>query len=360
MANQKTFNWLSVEQSVNDQIIERLEACIWGTPDRSMLYKHCGVRHKASNISDPYFITLKRHNNIMGLGCFCRYPIQNQTLALDSYYIRYFSFKEAYQISHIIGQNKRKKKSHIKNELEQLLSTEGLAKPDQKTLFYAYVDPDNERSVNLCNHFGFLPIRQFTTCLFSRMSPKVHAKVERCSLQDQPIIEQLLKEQYKDYNLFSTRNLFFDNNYYVIKDEQGEIVAGVQANSEHWRIIEMPGFSGKLILNVLPKLPILNKLFNPDYRFVALEGLYVKPGHEQSLVKLLESVLAIHQLTSALLWLDADSQLYHQIMDLPKGLMNLFYHGEPVQIIAKAINLNSTEQEALTQQPAYISAFDMT
>lgn len=360
MSKKTALNWLSIEQEATPQITDLLEKSVWGTPTKSMLYTHCNAKHKAANITAPYFVSLKRHEKIMGLGCFCNYQIWNQDTLLDSYYIRYFSFKDAYQIAHVTKQNKYAKKSHVKEELTTVLSTDGLATPDQKTLFYAYVDPGNERSINLCNHFGFHPIRSYTTCLFSRMSPKRHKDVTKCSTADKSTLAILLKDQYADYNMFSTRNLFFEDNYYVIKNADGEILAGVQANAEHWHIHEMPGFSGKLILNVLPKLPILNQLFNPDYRFVALEGLYLKEGHEQSLMALLESVLAIHQLKSALIWLDTDSKLYTTITDVPKGLMNYFYDEKEVQIIAKPINLDKQELDALKTQPAYISAFDMT
>lgn len=360
MSKEIVLNWLSIEREATTQITELLKDSVWGTPGKGMLYTHCNVGHKATNISDPYFVTLKRHDNIMGLGCFCKYPVWNQDFEIDSYYIRYFSFKEAYHISQIAGQNRHTKKSHIKDELQLLLSSNGLAAPDKKTLFYAYVDPGNERSINLCNYFGFQPIRTYTTCLFSRMSPKPHTNVAKCSSEERSLVESLLKEQYANYNMFSTRNLFFEDNYYIIKDDNGEIVAGVQANSEHWKIIEMPGFSGKIILNVLPKLPVLNKLFNPDYRFVALEGLYVKKGHQQSLTALLESVLAIHKLSSGLIWLDTDSELYQMVSKLPKGLMNYFYDEKDVQIIAKPVNFRPSEVEALKEQAAYISAFDMT
>ena len=67
-----TFNWLSIEQEVTPPIIEALNDTVWGTPNKSMRYRHCAIEHKAKNIIDPYFVSLKRHEKIMGLGCFCK------------------------------------------------------------------------------------------------------------------------------------------------------------------------------------------------------------------------------------------------------------------------------------------------
>lgn len=352
--------WLTVDRKPSTQIIELLEANVLGEPNKSMRYQHQRLRPKITNIADPYFISVQRQQKIIGMGCFCKRPTWNVGKELNSFYIRYFNFRDGHRIAEAKGQGKRaNKKSAIKEELKQLLAPSGLA-ANEKTLFYSYLDPKNERSANLCHYFGFQPIRQFTTCLFSRLSPKLHPKVAKCHPDEYTLVKTLLKKQYADYNMLSFENLFFEEDYYVIKDEEGKIVAGVQANFEHWKIIEMPDLFGKVVMKTLPKLPVLNKLFNPEYRFVALSGIYVKEGHEKSLAALLESVLHLHQFTSALLWLDVDSDLYHLISALPKGLMNYFYHGLTADVIANTVNLDEDEVLSLTQKPAYISAFDMT
>ena len=352
--------WLTIDRSPTEPIIELLEANVLGEPNKSMRYQHQRLRPKIEQIADPYFISVQRQNNIIGMGCFCKRPTWNQRKELTSFYIRYFNFRDGHRIAQANGQGKRtNKKSAIKEDLKQLLAPSGLA-ADQKALFYSYLDPKNERSANLCHYFGFRPIRQFTTCLFSRIYPKVHSQVSKYRPEERPVIEKILQQQYRNYNMLSFENLFFEDNYFVLRDSEGEILAGVQANYEHWKIIEMPDRFGKFIMKAAPKLPILNRLFHPDYKFVALSGIYVKEGHEQRLSDLFESVLGIHQLTSALLWLDVDSDLYQVVSNLPKGLMNRFYHGLTANVIAHTIHLDQEEVHSLTQKPAYISAFDMT
>ena len=351
--------WLTIAHQPSAQVIELLENSTWGTPDKSMRYTHCDVSERIKNIEKPHFIQLQKGNNLIGLGCFCEYPVSIARQNTRSFYIRYFNFKESYQIEQVSSLRRSKKQSGIKNELFELLSHEGLSE-GQKTVFYAYVDPDNERSLSLCNFFGFRPIRTFTTCLFSRMKPKKSRNVAKYSLAEEETIKGLLQSKYVKYNMFSFRNLFYDGNYFVYKDENGEIIAGVHAHPVHWRIKDMPGTSGKFILNVIPKLPILNKLFSPDYKFVALEGLFVKQGREDALEVLLESILSEFQLTSALLWTDIGSTEYETFKKLPKGIMNAFYSENHVQVIAKTIGFSQKEERSLDTQPSYISSFDMT
>ena len=351
--------WLNIEREPTEPIIELLEANTLGEPNKSMRYKHRRLRPKIEAIVEPYFISVKRQDKVIGMGCFCKRHTWNQGERLNSFYIRYFNFREGNRISQAQKQHKRKKKSVIKQELKQLLEPSGLA-ANQPTLFYSYLDPKNERSANLCSYFGFEPIRKFTTCLFSRLSPKVHPRVSQLEIYERFKMQFLLEQQYLNYNMLSFENLFFEDDYYVMRDEQGEIIAGVQANFEYWRIVEMPDFFGKMVMKVLPKVPLFKKLFNPDYKFVALSGIYIKKGYEQNLGTLLESVLGIHELTSGLMWLDIHSDLYRLVSKLPKGIMNYFYNGLTAHVIAKTINLSEKEKRRLTQKPAYITAFDMT
>lgn len=94
-----------------------------------------------------------------------------------------------------------------------------------------------------------------------------------------PEVRQLMESAYGPYTLVQFDRLFYGGNYFVL-EAGGEIVAGVQANPVRWRLVSMPGLSGKLIMHVVPHLPVMGRLIQPDrYAFAALEALYVRPGH---------------------------------------------------------------------------------
>jgi hypothetical protein len=66
----------------------------------------------------------------------------------------------------------------------------------------------------------------------------------------------------------------------------------LQANPVRWKIKEMQGMSGGILLKVLPYIPIVKRLIKPEkYDFLAIEGLFVKHEYEEYLYDLLDGVL---------------------------------------------------------------------
>jgi hypothetical protein len=115
----------------------------------------------------------------------------------------------------------------------------------------------------------------------------------------------------------------YQGNYFVIK-EDGKIVAGLQANPVRWKIMAMEGVGGKIMLKVLPHLPILKRLINPEkYDFLAIEGLFVGSGYEKYLYPLIEGVLHNFSVSSALFQLDSKSRYLKLFKEKKQlGLLN--------------------------------------
>lgn len=351
------FNLLHIDKEPSPDLIKLLEENIIGTPGKGMLYQHCKVPEKISGIADPYFVSIQKDNTVIGTCCFCKRTTLNNGKPIESFYIRYFSFKSSYRRKNPSVNPSKLANSQIKNEVSQILAGKGLT--DDKFFFYAYVDPANERSVRLTKSFGFHPIREFSTVLFSRFLPKCHSRVTKAASGDINSIVTLLKEQYQRYNMVSFDQVS-ENNYYIIKDGAGNIMAGLQANIEHWKILDLPGTSGKFMLKILPYIPVIKKLFQPDYRFLTYEAIIIKKGREADLSLLFESVLAMNNLNSAIMWADTGSPLYDQIKSIKQGALNLFYKNTKAQVMAKFINIDNSEIRALKRAPAYISSYDLT
>ncbi|MEL6852682.1 MAG: hypothetical protein AAFP92_29505, partial [Bacteroidota bacterium] len=144
--------------------------------------------------------------------------------------------------------------------------------------------------------------------------------------------------------------------------ENGEIVAGVQVRVRQWTVQELPGREGKLMLHVLPHIPILRRVFNPRaFRFGGFDGLYVKKGHENILPDLFEGVLAAERLHSAMLWLDDQTALFHLIDQLPgMGLLSpLMGQTAWADVIVRPLNFKQDPVSLLKQVPHYISGLDV-
>jgi hypothetical protein len=116
------------------------------------------------------------------------------------------------------------------------------------------------------------------------------------------------------------------------------------------------------MLNVLPHIPILKRIINPkQYAFAALEAVYTKPGREQELFPLLESVLAHFQVTSALIMLDVNAPLSRQLKKSGQlGILNSLKKSIHTQVMVKLNGLEKQDVKQSPQQPLYTSAFDYT
>lgn len=353
------------------EFVELLVRTVWGTPGKT-LYQHLDTRQRIGQLQRATYINLMRSGKALAGMTLCRRTTPEGNHTADAYYIRYLSFTERLR-------NKKAAKnrlvpdgsfvihprSFIKNQLFELFSRPELIAPVSadyaRAFYYAYVESENQRSLQICSAFGFQKVRSFRTLPFSRFFPKRDAGVRKIRPQEQEAIRQSVSAQHRDHHLFFPDHLFQDDHYYVLQRE-GQIVAGLRAMPVNWVINHLPGFSGKLTLNLVPHLPLLSRLFNPkDFRFAAFEGIYLRPGYEAEIFTLMEGVLAELGLHTGMLWLDDASERYRFF--LQSGKLGLLHHLEkpsPVNILIRFADPDPATVEAYRNAPVYISALDLT
>jgi hypothetical protein len=359
---------LQMRRDPNDEIVGLLTGTTWGTPGGTR-YQHLDTAQKVRDVRDPFFLELRKGERLLGVLCMAhRYSLFPEPEGHNAFYIRYLSMMEPMQrkvSTDTAGSTTgMKSNSLVKRALKRLLDQpKALMEATQRdhAVFYAYVELDNERSMEMTRNMGFVPIGKFSTLIFSRAWPRHDNRVRRIKPEDRTRVETRLQKEYENHVLFSMQNLFYKDNYWVL-EEDGEMIAGVQANVAHWVIAEMPGLSGKLIMNVVPYLPILRRMFNPRrYNFAVIEGMFCKPGREKDLHRLLEHVCKENGVYSAILWLDHLDPMYARLKKYGKlGLLQRINGDTPADIIAKFVNVPDEDQELIRNRPRYISAFDST
>lgn len=349
------YRYLTILRTPNRELLELLNQNVIGTPGVSMRYQHCQVEEKINRIIDPYFINVIRAGQIAGTCCFCNRITLNQGKSIRSFYIRYFSFKDSFRRksapTKTVSGN-----SSLRKEIEMMLIGNGLnCKPDEKFFHYAYVDPRNERSALLCKEFGFEPIRQFTAVVFSRFFPTVSQyKIIEVKAEE---AHELLTTFYGTWNTFSVENLS-NRTYAFMEDEHGQRVAGVLISPDHWKIHAMPGWMSTAMLTIFSRLPVLNKLLNKNFNFLSVDGMYVLPGYEKYVEKLLESLLAKHRLNTAIIMVDVNSKMYTMLQSLKLGIVNKIRKEVKGDVIARFVNFTAEEKAAFKNHPVYISGMD--
>lgn len=320
-------------------VVDLLEANEIGQQGKGMVYKHLNVQPKIHHITGNVdYLQLKLGGKPVGLCANVRRALLNENTT--GYYFRYFTFLKGFRVAKVSA-DKRSKNSAIRKEINQYLDKQN------NGITYAFVDLTNERSRTICEAFDFKEVGQFTTLIFSRLFPKASNRIEETDLQE---VEELLCKHYKDYSLFTLDNIRYKATSYYTLREGDEILAGIAATEERWKIIEMPDFLGSLLLKI--KLPFLNRLFSADYRFLTIEGIYQKEGCEKELTELLEGVLSATNHHVAMMWADVKSPLYRKLKLLSLGLLSKFNSEVRASVIVR--------NYGKSLKNIYISGFDLT
>lgn len=376
MSEKTILNFHGLEVRVTDEadegILDILNHAVQGSEG--------GLRFALQNIAERIraynnqirFISLYKKNRITGTVGAC-FRISGQgALRYPSTYIRYLAFQTVYQS----GTNwRRREKSIIRTEqgddtfrqktLEILSRPHLLDLPDvfeqDKHIMYAFVESMNERSKNLVHQAGYEYIRSFLTVAFSRFSPKSDKRVSKLTESEKIKMKSLLLDFYRDYSFFSTDNSFYDNHYYVLK-ENDEVICGVNAIPSVYKVYDMPGVWGWVIMNVLPKMPYFKRLFHPgEFRYLVFDSIFCKHGKEHLLANLFESACSSEGFNTGLTWLDDRSLLYDKLRtEVRMGALNRMLNAKPGLVYARFVNLTEQEKEPFYNAPAYVSGFDFS
>jgi hypothetical protein len=352
---------LRITSVVNDDITALLEESIIGTPGSGMLYQHKSIDKRINCIKPPFFVELRTKSSLVATCCFCYRETLNRGKVNQSFYIRYFSFKENYRAKR--SPQPRPRFGRLREEIKGLLEGgrfESLSA--NKSFNYAYVDPHNTRSALLCNEFGFQEVRKFTTFIFSRLKPQEARAINVCKIAAQEVseVKKLLLNKYSDYNMVSIDELFVNDSYYVAKDSNGMVMAGAHVSPTHWKIFKMHNRANTILVSVLSHVPLVNRLVNKEFRFLAVDGLYFTEGYERYTEALLSAVLKKYKHYNAFIPADNHSSLFRHLGKLDLGIVSKISKQVSTSVICKFNNFSSEEIQQFIEYPAYVSALDIT
>lgn len=360
-----------VSDDANEGILNILNHAVQGSEGGLRFsLQDIGARIKAYR-NQIRFISLYKKNKITGTVGAC-FRISGQgPLRYHTTYIRYLAFQSYYQAG---TDWRQREKTLIRPEpgddsfkrrtLDILSRPHLLDLPDvfekDRHIMYAFVESMNERSKNLVHQAGYEYVRSFLTVAFSRFSPKPDRHVSKLQDEEKDEMKEILLDYYKGYSFFSP-DYSFSGTYYVLK-ENGEIVAGVNAIPSRYRIFDIPGVWGWVIMNILPAIPYFKRLFSPEeFRYLVFDSVYCKPGREKLLASLFETACATEGFNTGITWLDDRSELYDKIRgEVKMGALNRMLNAKPGLVYAKFINLNELEKEPFYNAPAYVSGFDFS
>ena len=358
---------LLMRNQASEEAVDLLVNTIWGTPGGAQ-YSHLDTASKIHDTIRPWFIELRKGEQLLGTLCLAHRKVEGLAGPQDAFYIRYYSMASSLRrkISTRSGAKRStlEGNSLIKRAAKRFFdnpTTLMEAESTDHAILYAFVELENERSKNMVKMMGFESIGKFETLVFSRLNPKTDIRVRRADTGDQAEVRKRLAETYKEHVLFTDQHIFYQNHYWIL-EENGEIIAGMQANPVHWTVENLPGFSGKVIMNLVPYVPLLSRIFNPrKFNYLAVEGVFCKEGRESEIYTLLSHCCKANEMHMAMFWLDVQDPRRKKIRAAGRlGLMERLNDTQVIDVIGKFIHISDEEISHLREHPVYISAFDVT
>ena len=342
-----------------ESVIELLKNTVIGT--NGSLYQLMDTEQKIHQLNHPHFLYIERNGKAIGNVTICERPIVLNQNKVDSLYLRYFAFDTVFQAGE---QNHKvnRTSSGFQTYLSRLFDTSNMDPVNpkhQKSIYWAFIDPQNSRSFQVNERFGFQSIGKFQTTAFSRVNPKKKVTVSKIKENEKGETLELIKDFYADFNFFSDVHLFDNDDFYILKKGE-EIIAGIQANPVHWKIKSLPGASGKFLVKYAHRIPRLKNIINPvNHQFLATEGLFWKVGFEDHVSDLLEGVLHLTQKNSLLIWTDLNNKMLDNLT-IKWGFIQKTKKNNSIDIVAKFNGFEAAEISEISQKKKYLSGFDMT
>lgn len=333
-------------EGIPDEAMEFLDRIAWGND--GAVYEHKNTEEHIKLLHQPTLMAIYEHDKIQGTAVFCNTPVTAGKAKYNCYYIRYFASSKEIRGKGVMKKYGIKVMKYIRNDERE------------KTVFFASVEKGNRASYKAVESAGYENNGVVKTNGFSRFFPKASKNMEQVTTSAvREEVLTLLKKQYQEHALVQFNSLFLHDDYFVIRENE-EIVAGCQYHRVHWVINRMPGFMGKILMNVIPLIPVMNKLFNPKrFEFLGFEGIYVKPGFEHKLIELFEGLLAKEQLKSSMYWMGETCPVRKRIMEYGQpGLIHSFIKESDVFIMTAFHDLSKEEVADFKTRPLFVSGFD--
>jgi len=356
-------------RNADEDIIALLKSTVLGS-EGGMRYTMLNTPERIRSYGEGLsFLALYKRNSLKGVIGLCRRITSNHGNRYVSSYLRYLAVQSAFQVERAPGRRQERHSLAADSFKQKIMSLfrdpQQAAGGDEQggspRVIYAYVESRNDRSRNMINQAGYEYIRSFLTVAFSRFNPKPDPSVTRLSPEEEPAMAGLLGEFYSDYCFYTDEFSFHDHKYYVLR-RNGEIVAGVGAIPARYRVVNVPGLWGWVMMKMLPRTPLFRRLFRPEeFRYIILNAIYCRKGSEALLPDLFEAVCAEEGYHTALTWLDDHSWLYETLRSNRRmGALNRMLNAKPGLVYAFFSGLTPAETEKFYDSPAYISGFDFS
>lgn len=335
---------IQASSACTPDMVSLLEKTVWGT--RELLYIKHNLAAILERLRAPLYFSLREDGRLIAAGVCLQKRVQAGRRDYKAIHPAAIAVD-----SPSIGQGYAK----LMVEAARPYLLEALGPTG---VLYGFVESRNTRSFGLFNDASCHHIGLFHTQAFCRFFPKDDARVGPVREDERQELLAGLHECYAEHALLDIADSFRQDRYWVLR-EAGMVVAGIQAETSQWQILDLPGPRGLLMTRLMPHVPFVRRWFNvEEFRFLKLGNLYVRAGREADVFTLVESLLARHQVNLALAYFDRRSPMYRELKGAGDfGLMSRSLEFS-THVMAEFIGLGADEIADFQRGPLLISPLD--
>jgi len=295
---------ISMADSYDHTFLQFARDITYGT--KGFIYKMNSVEAEIKKFT--HFVSLTENDELIGICLYKRKQIQQNNRIINAFYRSFLSILPA-------------KRNYGYATLLATKTTDFFLAQFESALIYIYVDEKNIRIRRVAQKAEFSQLATFLLVSHISLMPKQSKQVAKIDPGDTSKFLSLLNNQYANHAFVDIRESFDASSYYVLK-VNGEIKAGMQVKVISYTFEKFPGLYGFLLMNIIPKLPVLKKVFNPkNHTFLKVGNIYA--AEHKYLSKLLEGVLSLYDFRTSIACLNPYSTIDSTFINImKKGLLS--------------------------------------
>jgi len=336
---------IRLSHEFSPDVLNLLQRTVWGS--RDLRYRIRGVEGKLARMLGPHVLTLERKGALAAVCVLNRRESRLFGAPVDTFHVAMMATEPA-----LAGQGYAGRLAERAAELcRARMGTPGAT--------YAYIESTTEFSLRISDHLGPSYAARLPLTLFSRLWPRDDRRVDGMDEGEAEEVRARLAALYADH-LFADFELSLVPAEYQVLRDGGLIVAGVQAELLNWSIESLPGVTGRLIMRLLPRLPLIRRMLDPrDLRLLRFGNLLVEPGVEADLERLMAAVLARRGVRLGLILLDERSPVCRRIRTHGRlGLLSAVVDGAAM-VVVDFVGFDEAEMARIHAQPLLMSPLDV-
>lgn len=329
----------------SEQSLALLEATVWGSRDTR--YRIPGLAEKLSRLREPIFFVLSENG------------IELSVFVLD-HCLKQISRMPCGGFHFVMAATLDSRRDEgLATRLVDVIRPYCEKTAGKPGFGFAYVEETTEISLRISEHAGHSIEADIPLMLFTRLMPRDDTSVELVHASEQSKLLACLESLYSDHEFADFAASFRAEECFVYRRDD-RITASVQAEILNWSVVSMPGLTGALLLNILPRVPGWNSILNlRDLKVVRFGNIYFADGAETDVFALAEACLARNQSRVGLIMLDRRSPVLARLRAIGNfGLLSGAMKGS-IKLHVDTVFMDKALQERLATQPLLVSPADV-